>query len=159
MTISGEHDSGTRPMPCAIGPRADAPPITSALATRMLPLVSRIAADVRVAWESWRTAVAQYDAVMAAVDADVRSPLARRAQEDVQARAAEVESLRNELLPLGATCPSPRTGRVEWATVIDGVDACLVWHPGDERVTRWMPDPAAPHELFPVPDEDDPSRS
>lgn len=157
--IGGEQDSGTRPRPRAISEQSALPaPVTTALATRMLPLVTRIAADVRVAWEHWRTAVAHYDAVLAAIDADMDSPLARKAHTDVQVRAAEVEALRRELVPLGATCPSPRTGRVEWATTIDGVAACLVWEPGDERVTLWLPDPSAPDELQPVPDEDDPSR-
>jgi Uncharacterized conserved protein (DUF2203) len=158
MTSGGEHDAGARPTPAAMGPRDDAPviPLTPALATRMLPLVERIVTDVQEAWKEWRAAVSRYDTVLAAIDADAESKLARVAQRDVESRAAELESLRGELAPLGATCPTPRTGRVEWQTEVAGRFATLIWNPGDTEVSV-----SIDGDLVTVPDdaeEDDPSR-
>lgn len=132
--------------------------MTMALATRMLPLVERIVADLRVAWEGWRSAVTRYDTVLAALDADMDSQLARTAHRDVRRRAAEVDALRRELEPLGATCRSPRNGRVEWAAVVDGVPSRLLWQPGEASVTRHEPSDGAVATLDDTEDTD-PSRS
>jgi hypothetical protein len=137
MTIGGDSGSGARPLPVTFGPRPDAAPMTMELATQMLPLVTRIVADLRVAWEAWRTAVTRYDTVLAALDADVDSQLARTAQRDVRRRAADVDALRQELAPLGAACRSPRLGRVEWSALVNGIPARLLWQPGETTVSRW----------------------
>jgi Uncharacterized conserved protein (DUF2203) len=157
MTIGGDSGSRARPVSVAIAPRVEPPVITLALATSMLPLVSRIVADLTNAWKAWRSAVTRYDTVLAAVDADMNSALARRAQRDVAEHAAQIDALRRELEPLGATCRSPRSGRVEWLTVLDGVSARAVWQPGETAVVRWE----RTDGLEPEPDdedEDDPSR-
>jgi hypothetical protein len=159
MTIGGDSSSGARPLPVAFGPRPDAPPMTMALATQMLPLVTRIVADLRVAWEAWRAAVTRYDTVLAAIDADMDSSLARAAKRDVRQRAAEVDALRDELVPLGATCRSPRSGRVEWLAYVDGIPARLLWQPGEATVTRWEGRDAGVILDVEESDEDDPSRS
>ncbi len=159
MTIGGDSSPGARPLPVAIGPRGDSPPMTMALATQMLPLVTRIVADLRVAWEAWRAAVTRYDTVLAALDADIDSHLARTAHRDVRQRAADVDALRQELAPLGATCRSPRTGRVEWFGVVDGIPARLLWHPGEEAVTRWEGRDGIVLLDVDEGEEDDPSRS
>ena len=137
MTIGGDSGSGARPLPVAIGPRPGAAPMTMELASSMLPLVTRIVADLRIAWEAWRSAVTRYDAVLAEFDTDMDSSLARTAQRDVQQRAADVDALRQELVPLGASCRSPRSGRVEWLAYVDGIPARLLWQPGDASVSRW----------------------
>lgn len=116
-------------------------------------------ADLRTAWETWRTAVTRYDTVLAAFDADMDSQLARTARRDVKMRAADVDALRQELVPLGASCRSPRSGRVEWQTVVDGIPARLLWEPGEERVTRWEGREADTVLDIEELDEDDPSRS
>ncbi len=159
MTIGGDSSSGARPLPVAIGPRPDAAPMTMELATMMLPLVTRIVADLRVAWEAWRAAVTRYDSVLAAFDVDMDSALARAARREVKTRAADVEALRLELTPLGATCRSPRSGKVEWLAVVDGIPARLLWQPGEERVTRWEGRDAEVLLDIEESDEDDPSRS
>jgi len=133
--------------------------MTLALATRMLPLVSRIVADLKAAWEAWRAAVTRYDDVLAMADADMDSPLARLAQRDVKRKAAEVDALRLELLPLGATSRSPRSGRVEWFAVIDGIPARLLWEPGETAVARWEGRDVGAALDIEEADEDDPSRS
>lgn len=159
MTIGGDSGSGARPLPVAIGPRSGAPPMTMELATSMLPLVSRIVADLRVAWEAWRSAVTRYDSVLAEFDADMDSPLAREAQRAVKTRAADVDALRAELLPLGATCRSPRVGRVEWLAYVDGIPARLLWQPGETSITRWEGRDSGVVLDVEESDEDDPSRS
>ncbi len=159
MTIGGESGSGARPLPASFGPRADIAPMTMELATQMLPLVRRIVADLRTAWEAWRAAVTRYDTVLAALDADMDSQLARSARRDVKLRAADVDALRLELVPLGATCRSPRSGRVEWATVVDGIPARLLWEPGELQVTRWEGRESDAQLDIEEVDEDDPSRS
>jgi hypothetical protein len=159
MTIGGDSSSGARPLPVAFGPRPDAAPMTMELATQMLPLVRRIVADLRLAWEAWRTAVTTYDTVLAALDADMDSQLARTAHRDVKRRAADVDALRQELVPLGASCRSPRSGAVEWYAYVDGIPARLLWQPGEERVTRWEGRDAGVLLDIEEIDEDDPSRS
>lgn len=159
MTIGGDSSSGARPIPVAIEPRDGPAPLTMELATQMLPLVRRIVADLRVEWEAWRGAVARYDGVLAEFDADMESPRARAARRDVARHAAEVDALRQELVPLGATCRSPRSGRVEWLAFVDGIPARLLWVPGEERVTRWEGRDADVVLELDDADEDDPSRS
>lgn len=159
MTIGGESSSGARPHPVAFGSPRERAPMTMALATQMLPLVRRIVADLHVAWEAWRAAVTRYDSVLAALDADMDSQLARVAEAAVKRTAAEVDALRHELVPLGATCRSPRSGRIEWFAFVDGIPARLLWEPGEDTVTRWEGRDSGvslePDEM----DEDDPSRS
>ena len=125
----------------------------------MLPLVTRIVADLRVAWEAWRSAVTRYDAVLAEFDVDMDSVLARTAQRDVKQRAADVDALRQELVPLGATCRSPRSGRVEWPAYVDGIPARLLWQPGEATVSRWEGRDSGVVLDVEESDEDDPSRS
>ena len=64
-----------------------------------------------------------------------------------------------ELVPLGATCRSPRSGRVEWNAVVDGIPARLVWLPGEEAVTRWEGRDTTVSLEPDEGEEDDPSRS
>lgn len=119
------------------GPAAEGGPTSPALATRMLPLVGRIAADLQRAWRAWRDAVESYETRALHEGSDTQA--ARDALGDVERCAADVESLRRELRPLGATCPSPRTARIEWATEVEGTPGRLVWYPGDVEVLRWVP--------------------
>ena len=106
-----------------------------------------------------RTAVTRYDTVLAAIDADMDSQLARTAHKDVKRRAADVDALRQELVPLGATCRSPRSGRVEWLAYVDGIPARLLWQPGEATVSRWEGRDLAVLLDIEEADEDDPSRS
>ena len=146
---SGESDTS------AVDQHTDALRVDAALATRMLPLISRIVADLRTAWFGWRAAVTRYDAAFAALRSEPESPLVRRAEEDVQMHAAAVEALREELRPLGAVCLSPRTGRVEWHTVRDGVAELLFWEPGLSHVSSDALDVA----LHSINDDDGPTQS
>ncbi len=158
MTIGGDSTPGARPLPVAFGPRGESTPMTMALATQMLPLVTRIVADLRVSWEAWRAAVTRYDTVLAALDADRDSQLARTAHRDVKRHAADVEALRQELVPLGATCRSPRSRRVEWFAFVDGIPARLLWQPGEDAVTRWEGRDSGVELDVEEGEEDDPSR-
>ena len=159
MTIGGDSSPGARPLPVTFSPRADTAPMTRELATQMLPLVRRIIADLRVSWEAWRAAVTRYDTVLAALDADINSPLARTAHRDVKRHAAEIDALRQELAPLGASCRSPRSGRVEWFAFVDGIPARLLWQPGEDEVTRWEGRDIGVMLDIDKGEEDDPSRS
>jgi Uncharacterized conserved protein (DUF2203) len=159
MTIGGDSSTGGRPIPVVVGSQTDVSPTSLALATRMLPLVTRIVADLRTAWEAWRAAVTRYDTVLAAFDADMDSALARSARREVKQRAADVDALRLELVPLGATCRSPRSGRVEWLGMVDGIPARLLWEPGELAVTRWEGRDVDAVLDIEESEEDDPSRS
>lgn len=159
MTIGGDSSPGARPLPVTFSARADTAPMTRALATQMLPLVRRIVADLRVSWEAWRAAVTRYDTVLAALDADINSQLARTAQRDVKRHAEEIDALRQELAPLGASCRSPRSGRVEWFAFVDGIPARLLWQPGEDEVTRWEGRDGGVMLDIDKGEEDDPSRS
>ncbi len=159
MTIGGDSGSGTRPLQVAIGPRPSTIPMTMELATQMLPLVTRIVSDLRTAWEAWRAAVIRHDAVLTAVDADTGPSLELAARREMQQRAGEVDALRLELVPLGATCRSPRSGRVEWPAHVDGIPARLLWQPGELTVSRWEGRDAGVILDVEESNEDDPSRS
>lgn len=125
--------------------------VSPALATRMLPLVARIAADLQDGWHAWREAVERYEATALADGSDTQA--ARDALAQVETRAAAVEALRRELVPLFATCPSPRTARIEWVTEIAGIPGRLVWYPGDDVVRRWVPASEAASALRELPEE------
>jgi len=157
MTIGGDSSSGARPLPVTIEPRDGPAPVSMELATLMLPLVRRIVADLQVEWEAWRGAVTRYDSVLAELDANMESPRARAARREVQRRAGDVDALRQELVSLGAVCRSPRSGRVEWLSFVDGIPARLLWVPGEECVTRWEGRDA--DVVLDDGEEDDPSRS
>ena len=159
MTIGGSSSSGARPLPVTIEPRDGSAPVSMELATQMLPLVRRIVADLQVEWDAWRGAVTRYDSVLAELEADMESPRARGARRDVKRHAGEVDALRQELVPLGAICRSPRSGRVEWLAFVDGIPARLLWVPGEESVTRWEGRDADVVLDRDDADEDDPSRS
>ena len=159
MTISGDSNPRARPMPVAAPEPEQAPNMTLALATQMLPLVSRIVADLRTSWESWRAAVNRYDEVMAALDSDMHSTIALEAQRHVRRCASDVDALRRELEPLGATCRSPRTGRVEWPAVTDATAVRLLWQPGESAVTRFESAGRVSELIVDDSDDTDPSRS
>jgi len=161
MTIGGDSSPGARPLPVTVSLREDTAPMSMSmtLATQMLPLVRRIVADLRISWEAWRAAVTRHDTVLAALTADMDSPLARTAHRDVQRHAAEIDALRHELAPLGASCRSPRSGRVEWFAVVDGIPARLLWQPGEDVVTRWEGRDSGVILDSDEGEEDDPSRS
>ncbi len=161
MTIGGDSSPGARPLPVTVSLREDTAPMSMSmtLATQMLPLVRRIVADLRISWEAWRAAVTRHDTVLAALTADMDSPLARMAHRDVQRHAAEIDALRHELAPLGASCRSPRSGRVEWFAVVDGIPARLLWQPGEDVVTRWEGRDSGVILDSDEGEEDDPSRS
>ena len=159
MTISGDSNPRARPMPVTVPAPDQLPTMTLALASQMLPLISRIVADLRTAWEAWRAAVNRYDDVMAALDSDLYSPIALEAQRKVRRCAGDVDALRRELEPLGATCRSPRSGRVEWPAVIDAMPVRLLWQPGETAVTRYEPASSADEIVVDDSDDTDPSRS
>jgi hypothetical protein len=161
MTFSDAYNPRAKPLPVALLARDEAPVVTLELATRMLPLVRRITADLHTSWVAWRAAVTRLDTVLAALDADSGSALARTAQQDVDRYAVEIESLRAELVSLGADCRSPRTGRIEWNSTMAGAPVRLLWQPGEETVTRWEESSIAgdPALRSTDGDEDDPSRS
>ena len=137
---------GPPPADPAVAPPS---PVSPALATRMLPLVARIAADLQDGWQAWREAVEHYEATALAEGTDTQ--VARDALAHVERRAAAVEALRRELVPLAASCPSPRTARIEWLTEIAGIAGRLVWYPGDEVVRRWVPVSEAASSLRELP--------
>lgn len=137
------------------GPDAAGGNVSPALATRMLPLVARIAVDLQRAWRAWRDAVEAYELRALGDGSDTQE--ARDALGDVERCAADVEALRRELRPLGASCPSPRTARIEWSTEVDGMAGRLVWYPGDVVIRRWVPGDEPATAVRPLPGHEDPA--
>ena len=160
MTIGGDSSSGARPLPVSFGPRADAAPMTMALATQMLPLVAPHCG--RPARGVGSVARRGHAVRHRAGGVRRRHGFAARAHRTArcEARAADVDALRQELVPLGANCRSPRSGRVEW---LDGGG----WHPRAAALATWRGSPSrdgkaarrTPCSTSKKLDEDDPSRS
>jgi hypothetical protein len=100
-------------------------------ATRTLPLVRRIVADILERGREWR-ALSQKDDLAPAEEARA------------DALSAELDELREELESLGCSFRSPdyAFGLVDFPGVIDGRQVCLCWR-DDEPDLRWYHEPDA----------------
>lgn len=129
---------------------------TPETATRTLPLVRRIAADlvglqfevnvrgdrINALAESGRGL--DTPAAHAEELADMRASL--QADRD---RMSEIE---DELAQLGVIIHSPATGALDFPAKLDQRDVRLCWQPGEESVTHWHASGDAPHQRQPIAD-------
>ena len=125
-------------MPARLAPPADRRPaqhFTLAEATRALPLVRRIAADVAAAHRAARTLQ---------VRLEVKLPPEQRAEVEADLRRAvdRMERLSDEATSLGCELSDYARGGVEIPARHDGRAVRLCWSLGEPSITRWR-DPAA----------------
>jgi hypothetical protein len=126
--------SETEEHPDAIGS-----PMTWGAASAMLPLVSRIAADL-VQHENRLAALspekARLDARRRQLDWAGRSRRYHLDQE-IAAIEGELRQCRSELQSLGVSVLDPRTGLVGFPTIVNDRRAFFSWQPGEAALACW----------------------
>ena len=110
---------------------------TAEQANRMLPLVSRIVADIMNEHRRWQMLVQEFELATAASRADAPDPRADELQRDVQASAADIDRFIGELRDLGVDFKGFDLGLVDFPGEIDGRPVCLCWHLGESAVRYW----------------------
>ena len=109
---------------------------TPELATRTLPLVSRIVDDIRRVYrelEHSRKAIEAADA--GGIEGDPRD----RLQDAFDHSAGELTELARELEPVGCVLKDPAQGLVDFPSTLDGETVWLCWQPGEREVAYWHP--------------------
>jgi hypothetical protein len=105
-------------------------------ANRMLPLVRRIAEDIRQQHARWREMVDACET--AAARGDSASPEeASRLQRRAQALAIEIDGYIAELHDLGLRATGLEAGLVDFPGEIDGRPVYLCWQVGEPWVQFW----------------------
>lgn len=112
---------------------------TVELADRMLPLVSRIARDIRADHVAWEAAVREAEALSAGVPSAADAERLRRAQRDAQRLAADLDACRAELAALGVECTSFADGHLAFPARRGDTEIRLSWRPGESAVRWWHP--------------------
>jgi hypothetical protein len=112
-----------------------------ASATRTLPYVGRIAADVARDYARWRTCVREFEAATGARGA---TPEPQRPDAAAQALRREARHLADDIRRalddlgrLGIECRDLESGLLDFPALVDGTPAALSWRPGEEAVAFW----------------------
>lgn len=105
-------------------------------ANRMLPLVSRIVADIVREYERWQERVREFE-LASSGDVLLSSERAEALQRAVQESALEIDSFLAELRQLGVEFRGFDLGLVDFPGEIDGRPVCLCWHLGEPEIRYW----------------------
>ncbi len=109
---------------------------TAEEATRTLPLVSRIAADIALENDRLQLLLPRLRTARArARNSEITADL-ERIREDVARCSARLEAYLEELRMIGCTLHDP-TGIIDYRATLDGRDVTLCWKPGEEEVRHW----------------------
>lgn len=107
-------------------------------AERTIPLVSRIASDLRDEYRAWQAAMARYELAVAGTRAEEGEPeTAVRLREDVSLRAERIKALLDELDELGCELKDFEQGLVDFYALLEDRLVYLCWRLGEERITWW----------------------
>ena len=107
-------------------------------ANQMLPLVSRIAADIVDTYERVNAALQAFETEKARAEQDPTRELElRRADEDVARLLDRFQGLIEEIEALGGTVKDYEKGGIDFYGEVDGEIVYLCWRPGDEEI-RWF---------------------
>ena len=129
---------------------------TAEAATRTLPLLGRIAADIvplarrladRRARLSW---VANGRGGRRAAADGPHADELRESERVAEADAERLDGLVAEVRALGAAVRDVNTGLVEFPGVRDGRDGFYSWRPGESAVTHWRPAAGDPTDRSPL---------
>jgi hypothetical protein len=107
-------------------------------AERALPLVRRVASDIRDAYQGWQDAVTRYELEAAGATAERgESELLRGLRETVGEHAERVAALVEELQAIGVTLKDFEQGLVDFYALREDRLVYLCWRLGEDRITHW----------------------
>ena len=107
-------------------------------ADQVLPLVRRIAVDIRGEYRAWKQAMVDFELAIAGVQAGGPEPdHARALREEVERRAVRVQALVEELGELGCELKDFEAGLVDFYALLDDRLVFLCWRLGEDRITHW----------------------
>jgi hypothetical protein len=107
-------------------------------AERTIPLVSRIASDLRDEYRAWQAAMARYELAVAGTRAEEGEPeTAVHLREDISLRAERIKALLDELDELGCELKDFEQGLVDFYALLEDRLVFLCWRLGEERITWW----------------------
>lgn len=113
---------------------------TPAEATASLPLVRRIADDLRTTYARWRQAVDAFEYATSGARAAAPNAEADRLMADAQALAGEVEALQGELAALDIRVAQVEHGMLAFRSERSGEIVPLYWWPGGVGPSYDWPD-------------------
>ena len=103
-------------------------------ANRTLPLVRRIAEDIREGYQQLQPTLARYSGLPAD---QRREPVGRELKAEVDRRTAELEELVGELRELGCHFKGFDEGLVDWYSLYAGRPVLLCWKLGEPEIGWW----------------------
>jgi hypothetical protein len=111
---------------------------TVAEASRTLPLVKRIVADITALYPKWRELVYQYELVAAKSRPEWgESPEQIDLRRQIDEVAWSINGYLKELDQVGCVFKGFEVGLVDWYGQIDGRDVFWCWKLGEERIGHW----------------------
>jgi len=107
-------------------------------ANRMLPLVSRIAADIVATYRQVRQALEAFETEKARAEAEpLRETELRRCDQAVARVLDRFQTLIEEVEALGGTVKDYEQGGIDFYGEVEGEIVYLCWRPGDTRI-KWF---------------------
>ncbi len=100
-----------------------------ALAERMVEVAGRMK-PLRTRWQRIVIAIGSNGGGLEKRDAE-------GLRERLEALSAEVGSIVNEITAHGVQVKDPERGLLDFPSLVDGQDALLCWHVGEERIGFW----------------------
>lgn len=107
-------------------------------ASRMLPLISRIATDIVSTYQDVNRALQAFEAEKARAEQDPHRELElRRCDGEVARLLDRFQGLIEEVEALGGTVKDYEKGAIDFYGEVDGEIVYLCWRPGDDEI-RWF---------------------
>ncbi len=106
-------------------------------ANRMLPLVSRIAADIVNAYARWQDRMREYELLKITERIDAPDPHAAGLEQEIHGIAREIDRFMAELQELGVECKGAEQGLVDFPSEFGGRRVYLCWRLGEPSVQHW----------------------
>ncbi|MGH7575212.1 MAG: DUF2203 domain-containing protein [Longimicrobiales bacterium] len=103
-------------------------------ASRMLPLVRRILEDIEAHWRELEPRIIRLRALPLAAR---RTRDGKALEEELEARAAEIDGLVAELQDLGCYFKGFQEGLVDWCSLYAGRPVFLCWKLGEPEIAWW----------------------
>lgn len=104
-------------------------------ASRALPLVRRIVADIVREYEKLR----RLRDTCRGYDAEGRTTEAEQVRQEYVTLTDRLSELKEELDQVGCELKDYRIGLVDFTALHDGQEVCLCWQLGEERIAFWHP--------------------
>jgi hypothetical protein len=103
-------------------------------AQRTLPLVSRIVADIVVAYPDFQARVDELQRLTADGTPEARVAKLRR---ELDEEATRINAFVAEIQQIGCIFKGFELGLVDFHADLEGRTICLCWQYGEERITHW----------------------